>query len=80
MEPHPTPGASDTGLRPGSEATQIVLYKVLGPSGSVDQACSGGESRFQLHDLGLCTIRGGDSMVAAGPVVRVAGLVPSVVN
>jgi hypothetical protein len=52
MEPHPTLGASDTGQSPGSEATQIVLYKVLGPSSSVDQSCNGGESRFQLHDLG----------------------------
>ena len=52
MEPHPTLGASDTGLRPGSEATQIVLCKVLSPSSSDGQACNGGESRFQLHDLG----------------------------
>jgi hypothetical protein len=52
MEPLPTLGASDTGQSPGSEATQIVLYKVLGPSYPIVNAVRGRSGRLQLHDLG----------------------------
>jgi hypothetical protein len=53
VEPHPTLGASDTGLGPGSEATQIVLCMVYRPSGSIVRAFNRRVGRFQRHDLGL---------------------------